>query len=162
MHPRGGASLIFVNALAPCWSNFCRLYVFLLPSFCHTSRPRVLFSKITHGKVVCCLHPRNSQSLFRNESLQREPDFGGAHRSHSRFHGKIRIVGETLAHFVPFKSNLWPNEHNMAELRQHTFKNPLSTGPSVPDHSVTRISADHIKRRSAGLNHRPAASVLDV
>lgn len=146
MHPRGGASLIFVNAIAPCRSNFCLLYVFLLPSFCHTSRPTVLFSEIIHVKVACCLHQGNSRILFRNESRQREPDFGDAHRPDPSFHAKIRIVGERLAHFVPIKSNLWPNEHNMAALRQRTFKNPLPTDLSAPNHSVTWTLVNHVKR----------------
>jgi hypothetical protein len=107
MHPRGGASLIFVNPLAPCRSNFCLLYVFLLPGFCHTSRPTVLFAKKLHAGVVCCLHQRNSRNLFRNESRVTEPDFGGPILLDPAFHGKTGRPSETLARFAPFKSNLW-------------------------------------------------------
>jgi hypothetical protein len=116
MHPRGGASLIFVTPLAPCRSNFCLLYVFLLPGFCHTSRPTGLFAKKIHLWVVCCLHQRNSRNLFRNESRVTEPDFGGAILLDPAFHGKTGRPSETLARFAPFKSNLWQTEHNMAAL----------------------------------------------
>lgn len=139
MHPRGGASLIFVNPLAPCRSNFCLLYVFLLPGFCHTSRPTVLFAKKLHAGVVWCLHQRNSRNLFRNESRVTEPDFGCPILLDPAFHGKTGRPSEPLAGFGPFKSNLWQTEHNMAALWR--LLRLIGLGRSVTGALINRLNA---------------------